>query len=121
MTLAILTSALLVLSVLSVFILEIFKAEFIEAAPFLFWYALSVSLFTLASLIVNFHLSLGQTKIVVFPIVASIAQVIGIIFFHQSLSQVITVSIWVSALLLISCFVYFGYVNKIGFRYSSRL
>lgn len=84
----------------------LYGALYLEAANLLFYFGIFIALFTLSSLIINYGLSLGRTKIVVLPTVAAFVQIIGIWFFHNSLSMVITISIIVSALLLLSLLIY---------------
>lgn len=84
----------------------LYGSQYLSASPYLFLFAIFLSLYSLASLLVNFHLSVKKVKVVVLPVIAAATQIIFISLFHQSLSQVAWVSIVVLSLLLISLLVY---------------
>jgi O-antigen/teichoic acid export membrane protein len=83
--------------------------KFLEGAPYLVWFGIFIGLFALVSLLLNYFLSKGTTRVVYFALLAAVGQIIGIYFFHQDLIQVISVSIWISLILLLSLLIYFGY------------
>lgn len=78
----------------------LYGAAYLNVADLLVWFGIFMTLFTLSSLFINFHLSLGRTKVVYFPAIAAILQIIAIWFYHNSLLAVIIISIFVTALLL---------------------
>ena len=83
--------------------------KFLEGAPYLVWFGIFIGLFTLSSLFLNYFLSKGTTKVVYLGLIAAIFQIVGIYFFHKDLQEVISVSIWISLILLASLLIYFGY------------
>ncbi|MDD5415735.1 MAG: oligosaccharide flippase family protein [Candidatus Daviesbacteria bacterium] len=93
----------------------LYGSAYLEAKNLLIWFAVFISLFTLGSLLVSYLLSLGKTKVVVFPLTAATLQIIAIIFFHQNLLTVISISIIITALLLVALLIYSIYGNKINF------
>ncbi len=104
----------------------LYGQSFLEAVPLLVWFGIFMTFFTLASLLVSFHLSLGNTKVVLLPAVAAIAQVTLIWFYHESLFSVIQISLMVSALLLAFLLIYSSYAKKtsgdqINFSNSSSI
>ncbi|MBU3956776.1 oligosaccharide flippase family protein [Patescibacteria group bacterium] len=104
----------------------LYGRQYLSASPYLFLFAIFLSLYSLSSLLVNFYLSVKKVKVVVLPVIAAAAQVILIFLFHQSLSQIVWVSISILSLLLISLLVYYIYSdNKTKkaptFSYRSRL
>ncbi|MDO8639250.1 MAG: oligosaccharide flippase family protein [Candidatus Daviesbacteria bacterium] len=99
----------------------LYGSAYLESADLLIWFGIFMSLFTLSSLLINFHLSLNRTKVVVLPLLAAIAQIVVIWFYHQSLFDVIIVSIIVTTLLLVSLLIYSTYGNKLNIDHSSRL
>lgn len=106
--------AMFVYTFLPIFTINLlYKTAYLEGASLLAWFGLFITLFTLSSLVTSYNLSLGKTKVVVFSVVASIAQIIGIWFFHQSLYQVIMISVWVTALLLVCLLIYSSYGDKV--------
>lgn len=90
----------------------LYGQSYLEAAPLLIWFGIFMTLFTLSSLLVSFHLSLGNTKVVLLPAVAAIVQIIGIWFYHTSLFNVILVSIWTATLLLGALLIYSMHKKK---------
>ncbi|TSC88557.1 MAG: Capsular polysaccharide biosynthesis protein [Microgenomates group bacterium Gr01-1014_7] len=99
----------------------LYGSAYLESANLLVWFGIFMTLFTFSSLLINFHLSLNRTKVVVLPLLAAIAQIAAIWFYHQSLFDVILVSIIVTALLLVSLLIYSTYGNKFNISNSSRL
>jgi O-antigen/teichoic acid export membrane protein len=66
--------------------------QYLYAAKLLFPFGLFIAFFTLVTYLVGFYLSVNHTKIVTILAGAAILQIIGIILFHTSLLEVITVS-----------------------------
>lgn len=89
--------------------------KFIEGVPYLVWFGVFIGLFTLSSLFLNYFLSKGTTVVTYIGLVAAVAQIAGIYLFHKDILQVISVSIWVSLILLILLLIYFGYDKKKDF------
>lgn len=90
----------------------LYGSAYLEASRLLVWFGLFISLFTLSSLLVNYCLSLGQTRVVVLPLFAAILQIILILLFHKTLYAVIIVSTIISALLLTSLLIYSSYGKR---------
>ena len=80
----------------------VFGKPYLSVAPFLGYFGIFLSLYSLSFLLVNFCLSIKKTKVVILPVIAAIFQIIFIWFFHQNFQQVIWISIAVTALLLVS-------------------
>ncbi|MBU1031782.1 oligosaccharide flippase family protein [Patescibacteria group bacterium] len=91
----------------------LYGSAYLEAKNLLLWFAIFISLFTLSSLLINYCLSLGRTKVALLPLVAAIIQIIAITFFHQSLFTVILISIIITALLLTALLIYSTYGKRI--------
>jgi len=89
---------------------------YLTGTNLLFLYGVFITLFTLSVLLVNYGLSLGKTRIVLFALGAAIAQPILILFFHHSLQEIIVVSLLVTALLLVCLFIYSTYGRAIRSR-----
>jgi len=92
----------------------LYGSAFLGAAELLVWFGIFITLFTLSSLLINFHLSLGRTKVVAFPLIAALTQIVIIWFNHQSIFTVILISILVTALLLVSLLIYSIYAKGDG-------
>lgn len=89
----------------------LYGSAYLEASNLLIWFGFFITLFTLSSLLVNYSLSLGKTRVVLLPLLAAFLQIIGILLFHQSLYTVIFISIIVAALLLLCLLIYSTYVQ----------
>lgn len=87
----------------------LYGSLYLEAAPLLLYFGVFIALLTVANLLVNFYLSIGKVKMVVFPFLAALGQIIAIYIFHQNLTEVISVSVAIASLLVLTLFVYFGY------------
>ena len=90
----------------------LYGSKFLEGTPYLVWFGIFIGLFTLSSLFLNYFLSKGTTKVTYFGLLAAIIRIIGICLFHRDLLQVISVSIWVSLILLVSLLIYFWYETR---------
>lgn len=88
------------------------KTSLVRMGLFIFIYTMSV-------LLVNFSLSLGKTKVIVFPLFAAICQVVFIWIFHNSIIQVIQVSTIVCSLMFVGLSLNLGY-NSLGKTYEKR-
>lgn len=80
----------------------LFGEKYLGVAPLVWHYALATSLYAMANVVINYRLSLGMGKETGFAIAAGLAQVIGIMLFHQSLEQVVFVQVVVMTGLFIS-------------------
>ncbi len=121
-------TAVISLSILIVYLLFpgmainlLYGSAYLESVDLLVWFGIFMSLFTLSALLMNFHLSQNRTKVVLLPLVAAIAQIVVIWFYHQTLFDVVLVSIAVTALLLGSLLIYSTYGDKLNINNSSCL
>ena len=118
--------SLLLTTVASVFILifyqffpdvaikTLYGNGFLEGNKHLIWFGLFAALYSLASLISSFYMSIGRVKIVILPIIFSIFQIVGITVIHDSILSIIKVSVVSATLLFISLLIYlvYGYYSK---------
>lgn len=89
----------------------LYGSDYLAAKGLLVWFGIFMSLFTLSSLVINFCLSLGKVKVISLPLLAAVAQILGIWLFHSNLLMVIIVSIIITALLLVSLLIYSAYIG----------
>lgn len=87
-------------------IVALYGRSYLDAAGLLIYFGIFMTLFTLSSLLINFHLSLKHVKVVIFPFSAAILQAAGIWSFHDNLFSVIIVSIVTNVLLLTGLLIY---------------
>jgi len=89
------------------FIIEIlYGSQYLSAAPYLGFFAVFLSFYSLSFLMTNFFLSIGKTKIVILPAVAGLFQLILISVFHQNLWQIVSISTILMALLFVGLLIY---------------
>lgn len=101
----------------------LYGSQYLSASPYLWCFAIFLSLYSLTYLLVNFYLSIKKVKVVIFPLLAAVSQIVFISFFHQNLTQVVWVSITVLGLLLVSLLMYHFCNNgktKKAFTFSYR-
>ncbi|MBN1263825.1 MAG: oligosaccharide flippase family protein [Candidatus Pacebacteria bacterium] len=84
----------------------LFGLEYLAAAEHLPLFALFLSAYSLAYMISQFFLSISHYRPVFFSLWAALAQLVLILFFHQSLVQVVTISIGICGLLLLILMIY---------------
>jgi len=74
--------------------------NYLSIIPYLGFFAVFMTIFSILNVCVNFFLSIGKTKVYIPIIATTIAQVVLIYIFHNSFFQIIGVSLAVSLLLL---------------------
>jgi O-antigen/teichoic acid export membrane protein len=94
------------------FVIDLFLGgrDYISIAPYLGFFGIYLTIFSLLYVCVNFFLSINKTRIVFPVVIAAISQIVLIYIFHSSFYEVIGVSALVSAALLV---VLSGYYFKL--------
>ncbi|OGM19035.1 hypothetical protein A2686_04555 [Candidatus Woesebacteria bacterium RIFCSPHIGHO2_01_FULL_38_10] len=87
----------------------LFGARYLEGSKYLFQFGIFMSIFVLASLILNFYLSLEKSKVSIVSVITALVQVVGIWFFHSTINQVINVSIVAASFMFLALAIYFLY------------
>ena len=87
----------------------LYGSAYLSAKAGLIWMGMFVLIYTVSILLVNFSLSLGKTKVIIFPLTASILQVVFIWLFHNNIIQVIQISFLDSTLMFLGLVLYLGY------------
>ncbi len=100
------------LKVINVF----FGSRFYSAAPFLGYFGVLLTLYSLCNLLTQFHLSINHKKVWIFTIVAALAQFVGIMVYHNSILQVLSVSFFAVGLLLLFLFIYTFFSNSAALK-----
>lgn len=83
-------------------ILVLFDQSYLDIAGLLWMYAVATGLFSLSNLFVYFFLTVGKEKLVFLAILFGIGQLIGYLYFHESMAQLIRVQIVAMSILLFS-------------------
>ncbi len=91
-----------------------FGPEYISIAPLLWKYAIATSLFAISNIFAYYFLSLDQYIPVVLSALLGISQVVLIIFFHNTLSEVVIMQIIAMAILLTFQLFFFISYNKLS-------
>ncbi|MFL9844627.1 oligosaccharide flippase family protein [Flavobacterium rhizosphaerae] len=89
-----------------------FGAQYVGIAPLLWQYALATSVFAIANIFAYYFLSLGQYIPVIISAVLGLTQIALIIFYHNSLQQVVVMQILAMVCLLFFQLGYFFYQNR---------
>ena len=96
-----------------VFIIKmLYGGQYLPVAPYLGFFGIFLSLYSLSFLMVNFFLSLGKTKIVFLPVAAGFLQIVFIFFFHQNIFQIILISMILTTCLFLGLLLYFFQSEK---------
>lgn len=80
----------------------LFGSAYLGVADLLWLYALATTLYALANVVVNYRLSLGMGRETGMALAAGVAQVLGIIFFHHTLAEVVWVQVIIMAALFLT-------------------
>ncbi len=86
----------------------LYGSKYLMAVPLLFLMGLFIAFLTMANLLVNFFLSIDVTKIVILPVVAAVVQIVLIWRYHDSLQQVIMISVVETAIMCVVLFMVLG-------------
>jgi O-antigen/teichoic acid export membrane protein len=81
--------------------------DYLQIAPYLGIYGIFLTIYSINNTFLNYFLSIGKTKSAFIVLFFAVLQILGIWLFHESFTQVITVSILTSIALLISLAVFF--------------
>lgn len=87
----------------------LYGKEYLSAKTDLVWMGIFMLFYTLSNLLVNFFLSIGKVRIVIVPLIAALVQAGIIWFYHNSITQVIFISLFVTLAMFICLSVYSGY------------
>ncbi len=97
----------------------LYGTNFLDGAPLLWLFAVFMTLLSIAMLLTQFFLSIGNVKSVYIFVLAAILQA-GLVWLnHESLFVVVEMSIISAALLVLCLFVYFfynSYLNKKNYK-----
>ncbi|MEL6405875.1 MAG: hypothetical protein AAFR81_16010 [Chloroflexota bacterium] len=77
----------------------LYGAEYVAAAGLLPLYTVAAALFVLTNLLVTYRVALGKGSETWMPLLAAIAQIIGVILFHDTLMTIIIVQISIMSVL----------------------
>ena len=84
----------------------LFGKQYLSIAPLLWLYALATAFYALANVIVTYHLSLGNGKGNYVVLLAGIAQVVGLSYWHTTLLLVVLVQVCIMGGLLLALIIW---------------
>lgn len=93
-------------------ILVLFGEKYLVLEPFVVYFAIAISLFTVNAALLNIFLALKKTLPTIFVCLAACFQILLIFLFHQSIIQIINIFILVSALLFLLLLLYYSRREK---------
>ena len=88
------------------------RKEYLAITPQLAMFALSITIYSVLSIMVYFYFSIRITKIFFPLLIGAFLQVVLLTFFHDSLSQIITITLSIELLLLVGLLLYYPYATK---------
>lgn len=88
------------------------KTEYLAIAPYLGIFGIYICLYGVAYILTLFYLSIKKTKVYIPVLGAALAQVLLIIFFHESFLQILTILIAIMSLLVIALALYYPRATK---------
>lgn len=83
------------------------KQEYLSAANLLGFFGIFISLYSVTTIVVNFYLSIRETKIVIPIIIFAVLQGFLIWLYHNTFLQIIMISLGTISLLLIALLLYY--------------
>lgn len=83
------------------------REEYLAIAPFLAPFAIYITLYVILSITCNFYLSIKKTKVFIPILVGAILQIVLIYFIHGSISQIITISMAITFVLICILLLYY--------------
>lgn len=86
--------------------------EYLILSSYLGPFAIFILFYTFSNFLVNYYLSIGKTKVYILTLLAAAVEVFLIIFFHDTIYQVVSVLITISFLLLISLLLYYPHAHS---------
>lgn len=92
----------------------LYGQAYLSVQSYLAWMGTFLFFYTLSYLLVNFLLSLGRTRVVILPLLAALGQIILIWVWHNSLLQVIQISLFISTMLFLGLGIILVYNLLIG-------
>ena len=91
------------------FVIRLFLSgkDYLSIAPFLGFFGIYLTVFSIVNLFISFFLSLNKMKIVPAIVISAVSQAILISFYHKNFYEVIGVSLLVCSLLLVVLLLYY--------------
>lgn len=90
----------------------LYGSSYLAGKSLLFWFAVFISLYALGNVLINFFLSIGKTRAVIFPLLCAGLQILLIVIWHQNLQLVIFDSVIATFILLVSLLLYYPYATR---------
>lgn len=90
----------------------LFGRAFYDAAPYLGYFGLFITFFSLVSLLINVCLAAEKTWVWLIAVIGALSQTIFISLYHRTLIDVIWVNLSVSIVLFIVLLLYYGYEKE---------
>nr|WP_103071578.1 oligosaccharide flippase family protein [Aquimarina sediminis] len=97
-----------------------FGSEYISVAPLLWKYAIATSLFAISNIFAYYFLSLDQYIPVILSALLGVSQVVLIIFFHNTLLEIVIMQIIAMAILLTFQILFFIGYQKLSKKSSTN-
>lgn len=83
------------------------KVEYLAIKPQLLLFAISMTLYSLLSLLTNFFLSIKKMLVTIPIIIGAMLQLVLLFFYHKTFTEIIVVSLCITSLLLVVLLLYY--------------
>ncbi len=90
--------------------------EYLSIAPYLGLFGIFLTVYSINNVFVSFFLSIKKTKVSLIVLLFAVIQITLMWIYHSSFSQIISVSIFSSVLLMISLVMYYLKINELNYR-----
>lgn len=90
--------------------------EYLSIAPYLGLFGIFLTIYSINNVFVSFFLSIKKTKVSLIVLLFAVIQIALMWIYHSSFSQIISVSIFSSVLLMISLVMYYLKINELNYR-----
>jgi len=88
----------------------LFGDAYLEIASLLWLYAVATAFYALSNVVITYRLSIGSSGGSYVAVVGGVAQVLGVWFFHASLTQVVMVQIYVMGTMMLVLLLWDGWL-----------
>lgn len=85
---------------------------YLQVIPFIGFFGLFIAIYSVLSLLANFYLSIKKTIIYIPILIGAFAQIVLIFLYHMTFTQIISISLSITFLLVICLLLYYPYATK---------
>lgn len=88
------------------------KTEYLAVSSLLWLFGIVITLYSLLTIITNFYLSIKKTIIFIPVLLGALLQIVLICLYHETFLQIVTISFWITFLLVFGLLLYYPYATQ---------